>query len=171
MTTNKKKRKRPKKNKMESGTVPTYDETLLAVIGILDHIRCESNVAGWMRSGGLRSYSDGISSAEKGKGKEKDEGIEQEGEEHIQTKRARLSVETNEDNGVSLPPPPSHPAVPSPEIPSELTSPPVIPCEATSSTDGASQWYEDKLTMSCWVTRGIQALDKLGVELVSGVDE
>lgn len=30
-----------------------YDETLLAVIGVLDQIKHESNVAGWMRSGGL----------------------------------------------------------------------------------------------------------------------
>jgi hypothetical protein len=30
-----------------------YDETLLAVIGILDQIRLESNIAGWIRAGGL----------------------------------------------------------------------------------------------------------------------
>lgn len=30
-----------------------YDETLLAVVGVLDRIKHEGNVAGWMRSGGL----------------------------------------------------------------------------------------------------------------------
>jgi len=30
-----------------------YDETLLAVVGILDTIKYESNVSGWMRGGGL----------------------------------------------------------------------------------------------------------------------
>ncbi|KAF8152569.1 hypothetical protein B0H34DRAFT_121141 [Crassisporium funariophilum] len=30
-----------------------YDETLLAIIGILDRIKHEDNVAGWMRAGGL----------------------------------------------------------------------------------------------------------------------
>jgi hypothetical protein len=30
-----------------------YDETLLAVIGVLDEIRQQSNVAGWIRAGGL----------------------------------------------------------------------------------------------------------------------
>ncbi|CAA7263834.1 unnamed protein product [Cyclocybe aegerita] len=30
-----------------------YDETLLAVVGVLDRIKHESNVAGWMRAGGL----------------------------------------------------------------------------------------------------------------------
>ncbi|PPQ95423.1 hypothetical protein CVT26_008443 [Gymnopilus dilepis] len=32
-----------------------YDPTLLAVIGILDHLKHEDNVAGWMRAGGLLS--------------------------------------------------------------------------------------------------------------------
>lgn len=31
----------------------TYDETLLAVIGVLDNVRGQSNVAGWVRAGGL----------------------------------------------------------------------------------------------------------------------
>jgi len=30
-----------------------YDETLLAVIGVLDEIKQQSNVAGWIRAGGL----------------------------------------------------------------------------------------------------------------------
>jgi hypothetical protein len=30
-----------------------YDETLLAVIGVLDEIKGQSNVAGWIRAGGL----------------------------------------------------------------------------------------------------------------------
>lgn len=39
--------------------VPPYsgsnhdDRTLLAIIGVLDHVRHESNVAAWMRAGGL----------------------------------------------------------------------------------------------------------------------
>ncbi|KAF5313855.1 hypothetical protein D9619_013054 [Psilocybe cf. subviscida] len=30
-----------------------YDETLLAVVGVLDHLKHETSVSGWMRSGGL----------------------------------------------------------------------------------------------------------------------
>jgi len=44
-------------NKSISHPNPTshlkYDETLLAVVGILDTIKYESNVSGWMRGGGL----------------------------------------------------------------------------------------------------------------------
>lgn len=32
---------------------PGYDETLLGVIGILEAVKHESNVAGWIRAGGL----------------------------------------------------------------------------------------------------------------------
>ncbi|KAF8800409.1 hypothetical protein BYT27DRAFT_7117611 [Phlegmacium glaucopus] len=38
---------------LEASIVNTYDQTLLAIVGILDHIRHESNVAGWVRGGGL----------------------------------------------------------------------------------------------------------------------
>ncbi|KAF8970946.1 hypothetical protein BDZ97DRAFT_1914399 [Flammula alnicola] len=34
-------------------TALRYDEMLLAVIGVLDHLKSEGNVAGWMRGGGL----------------------------------------------------------------------------------------------------------------------
>ena len=36
----------------------SYDELLLAVIGILDGLKYEGNVAGWMRSGGLIHVGD-----------------------------------------------------------------------------------------------------------------
>lgn len=38
-----------------SDSVSTYDETLLAIIGVLESIKGHSNVASWFRSGGLRS--------------------------------------------------------------------------------------------------------------------
>lgn len=34
-------------------SIGEYDETLLAIIGILDTIKMEDNVAGWIRAGGL----------------------------------------------------------------------------------------------------------------------
>ncbi|KAJ8473032.1 hypothetical protein ONZ51_g8120 [Trametes cubensis] len=59
-----KKRKRKEKKlqkraalleKFEAGGKPdvSYDETLLAVIGVLDEIKTQANVAAWIRSGGL----------------------------------------------------------------------------------------------------------------------
>jgi hypothetical protein len=35
-----------------------YDETLLAVIGVLEAMKDESNVAGWIRAGGLQGAQD-----------------------------------------------------------------------------------------------------------------
>lgn len=34
-------------------SIGAYDETLLAIIGVLDHVQGESNVSGWIRAGGL----------------------------------------------------------------------------------------------------------------------
>jgi hypothetical protein len=67
-----KKRKRPKKGKKKSAEASNqesldvqdaeegpaahkyrYDESLLAIVGVLDALKIESNVAGWMRSGRL----------------------------------------------------------------------------------------------------------------------
>lgn len=36
------------------GGVDRYDETLLAIVGILEELRRESDVASWIKSGGLR---------------------------------------------------------------------------------------------------------------------
>ncbi|KAI0357137.1 hypothetical protein OH77DRAFT_1399426 [Trametes cingulata] len=61
-TSKKRKRKEKKLQKraallehLEAGGKPevSYDETLLAVIGVLDEIKAQANVAAWIRSGGL----------------------------------------------------------------------------------------------------------------------
>ncbi|KAI3609305.1 phosphoprotein phosphatase [Moniliophthora roreri] len=39
----------------EKNEPPTYDHTLLALIGILDALKNEDNISGWMRAGGLFS--------------------------------------------------------------------------------------------------------------------
>lgn len=61
-TSKKRKRKEKKLHKraalleqLEAGGKPqgSYDETLLAVIGVLDEIKSQANVAAWIRSGGL----------------------------------------------------------------------------------------------------------------------
>ena len=57
----KRKRKEKKEAKRQQATLKaqserdhkTYDETLLAVIGVLDEIKWQQNVAAWIRSGGL----------------------------------------------------------------------------------------------------------------------
>lgn len=49
----------------DEGGLDRYDETLLAIVGILEELRNEDDVAGWIKSGGLRgpgvaqSVSDG----------------------------------------------------------------------------------------------------------------
>ncbi|KAG6862890.1 hypothetical protein C0991_009630, partial [Blastosporella zonata] len=75
-----KKRKRPKKNKSTNAApepedvlrlgLGGYDPTLLAVVGVLEAVKWERNVAGWMRQGGLAKVDVDV-----------DVGAEEEGEE------------------------------------------------------------------------------------------
>lgn len=60
LTGKKRRRKEKKKNKQLEKLLSAYtdralkcDETLLAIIGILDALKLESNVASWIRAGGL----------------------------------------------------------------------------------------------------------------------
>jgi hypothetical protein len=138
---------------------PTYDQTLLAVIGILDHIKHESNIAGWMRHGGLLDKASG-----KGKGKEKAEekdGLESSQEDGRELKRRRISAEPHSDEVTARP--------------ASFTALATEPhtgdaIDIFTPPNDTGQWYEDPLSMANWVRRGISALEKLGIEVVSGVD-
>ncbi|KIM37410.1 hypothetical protein M413DRAFT_423204 [Hebeloma cylindrosporum] len=97
-----------------------YDETLLAVIGVLDQIKHESNVAGWMRSGGLLRIAhpptqlsddgraDQLSKAEKHPAPSRDQSPSG---QPSPTKKRRLDNKSDESDAELeiQPPPPSSP--------------------------------------------------------------
>lgn len=179
-TGKRKRRRRPKNKKQaaaqgEIGTTDqilphntytpaaTYDQTLLAVIGILDNIKGESNVAGWMRSGGLLH---GEVQA-KGKGKEKadqeggEDGLESSQEEGRELKRRRISPESPGDDATAV----------STSLNTTTIDPYPTNTDNTSiAQNDTGQWYEDPPSMTHWVKRGIDALEKLAIEAVPGVD-
>ena len=141
---------------------PTYDPTLLAVIGVLDALKHESNIAGWIRAGRLRASATA-----------RDE------ENDIKS-----------DNPVPSSPPPAILSAPYDDVrvtdghPKRRRIEP-LGTSAESAIDvdqleegkegGSSeeaelgQWYEDASVMSYWVNRGLKALEELGEEVVSGV--
>ena len=103
-----------------------YDETLLAVVGVLDQIKHESNVAGWMRSGGLLHVAhsptplstDGrvgeISKAEKHSAPSRGESPS---EQPSPSKKRRIENKPDDsDAELEIQPPP--PSSPLPNIPS-----------------------------------------------------
>ncbi|KAG6887037.1 hypothetical protein C0992_001118 [Termitomyces sp. T32_za158] len=189
-----------------------YDPTLLAIVGVLEEIKWEGNVAGWVRSGGLAAScledlerrggggkeDDKEEDSEKGEEEEEDKGEEEE------TKNPNITTDANANTlqdpkrrRVSNDPPCPFPPIPhtttSPSPPSSpslttatttATATATATSTATTSTAAAAaaeaptapetlgdtgQWFEDEAVMRFWVRRGVEALEGLGVEVVSGV--
>ncbi|RDB22379.1 hypothetical protein Hypma_010484 [Hypsizygus marmoreus] len=176
--TNKKKRKRPKKKKkaeqvsaVDSDTpAVTYDQTLLAVIGVLDRIKHQSNVAGWMHSGGLRFGSE---ETEETNAAMSDASTPSTQTENGMTelKRRRVSGEQPSEepwNGIdpSSSPPGLNAAV-------ALASGQLIveneALDTRANIGDSGQWYEDVSIMHYWVARGVRALENLGIEVIPGI--
>jgi hypothetical protein len=111
-----------------------YDETLLAVIGILDTMRLQTNVAAWIRAGGLWG--------KKGPPDASALDVEQTSSESIPRAPSPTDAEVediNVDDGTTIPPSSSLPPMAS----SPPTSPPV-----SSDVTPASQAVEAGVTPS-----------------------
>jgi hypothetical protein len=220
--------------------IQTYDPSLLAVIGILDALKHESNVAGWIRDGWVRvtppavlvpagldmtnGTNTGVQSIDQGTEEKAAEVRQQSGTDAVlstvtvnkdttdrgvrggrkagrgaKKKRhedpavsvgsdASLSILPSSSSSSSPPPhsspPPSSPSLPSsPSIPG-LGTAHAAPISRTpnhfhvnvqppppQTSQPQLQWYEDPETAAYWVDRGLKALDELGIEVVTGIEE
>jgi hypothetical protein len=141
----------------------SYDELLLAVIGILDALKHEGNVAGWMRGGGLVRVVGGD-------------------QETLPPNPRRFSLSPSlfhlpyktlldqETTGVPLF---TFDELASSTTPtgnnmnsaSTPTPTPVIP----QSQYHPLLWYERPCVLSHWVQRGRKALAELGIDIIHGV--
>jgi hypothetical protein len=114
-----------------------YDRTLLAVVGVLDAIKGESNVASWIRAGGLWAVGkpeegvDSCASSDEGVGPAK--------------KKRRVSGEV---------------AVAVSDAGNDATE---------NAPTPTKMWFEDEATLKYWTTRGLRALDELGIEPERGL--
>lgn len=123
-----------------------YDQTLLAVIGVLDAIKEESNVAGWTRSGGL------LNSAQSGCGSSSGP---------VSKKRRRSG-----ESVASKPPASSSP----PQSPVEsITGEEVAPEVSQEVPLASNLWFEHEESFRHWADRGRHALEELGTELRPGI--
>jgi hypothetical protein len=128
--------------------VVPYDETLLAVIGVLDQIKHESNVAGWMRSGGLLHIThsptlstdgraDEISRAEKHPAPSRGESPS---EQPAPTKKRRIDNKPDDsDTELEIQPPP-----PSSPFSNILSSPQLYETDVTTPAEDDPIREEDK---------------------------
>ncbi|KAJ8502413.1 hypothetical protein ONZ45_g11786 [Pleurotus djamor] len=146
-----------------------YDTSLLAVVGVLDAVKLQSNVASWVRSGGLLG------------GKELPPQAQEEDADEASAPVTEASA-----------PPVAHHLEPAPTPSSEIA--PVVadiqrpivngedhvmsadaqPARPIPQADAPllvelEPWAEDEGNLRYWVDRGVVALKELGIEVVPGV--
>jgi len=123
-----------------------YDQTLLAIIGILDEIKGQSNVAGWIRAGGIwAAAGGGVDGVDVSMG---NDGV-------VVTPAAAIASSMDLD-------------------PADLNMNPNSLETTAGEGEGAEgedkkMWFDHEPTFGYWVGRGREAVDELGVEVVHGV--
>ncbi|KAF9494543.1 hypothetical protein BDN71DRAFT_1448731 [Pleurotus eryngii] len=115
------------------------DLTLLAVIGALDAIKWEGNVAGWVRSGGLSLK----------------------GADNAEPPRVEDSQFPSKSRSAG-PAPDPRPSSPPPASPVEVG-------HAAEERVAGGMWFEESPNVIAWATRGLIALKELGLEVVTGI--
>jgi hypothetical protein len=158
-----------------------YDETLLAVVGILDAVRTESNVAAWIRAGGL------IQSLSPGNGEELDNGLSgplpTSTEAETPKKKIKLSESVSSPSGHEDSQSGGSPTLASspralregsePSSETERTGVP-LDTDAPAADKGKEAgekrlWFGHPGAVSYWASRGRLALDGLGIKIATDV--
>ncbi|KAJ7291669.1 hypothetical protein C8J57DRAFT_1705186 [Mycena rebaudengoi] len=164
-------------DKADDGSEP-YDPTLLAVIGVLAHVRNVGNVAAWVRAGGLATLDDatvaGVEKLESGDEREAEDmlpdagahtdGRQVDGGKGVEAETADMDMDIGANRASSpapLPPPSSAQAPPSPSLHPPDTDEPPPP---------AAEWFASPRILRAWAARGRVALAELGIEAAAGVE-
>lgn len=119
-----------------------YDATLLAVIGILDAVKLQSNVAGWIRKGGLWATQ------------------ERRGEVGALDVKHHSVIEVEDSKTVS------NTVVTAGNDAGSTSDPAVTPEQAHLK---AKMWLDDSSVVAYWVARGRRVLMELDIQVVHGV--
>jgi hypothetical protein len=141
-----------------------FDKTLLAVIGIVDALRPESNVSGWIRAGGLwagKGTSTAIAKNSESRPKE----------EELERAPSPTDVEVckKADIGEALGNDAETVAGTGTEL-EETTEKESKSKEVPSTGErSVSMWFEDVETFEEWVARGREALKALGIPERHGI--
>lgn len=155
-----------------------YDPTLLAVIGVLDEVKRQQNVAAWIRAGGLWGPSsvsgeesaqvaeDGTSEEGPFEGTEKTSAdaepqgesveLDEDGRDSGKRKRAR-----HRSNASQSPAGNDRVSASSPDRKDQTRD---------TTTLSQPMWFEDPATLRYWVQRGKEALEELGIPADHGIE-
>lgn len=176
----KKKRKRKQKNLGEDGELSEthpddFDPTLLAVIGVLEAIKEQRNVAAWVRSGGLWGPS-GPPLADAPPLSDAQEDGKDEGSDgstlSVEKKRVGGTAATakkqrlNEEHPTALAMSSEQDTV----VDGANAETTKVLNETDSQAPDPPMWFENASTMEYWVSCGKRALERLNVPIAHGVD-
>ena len=139
-----------------------YDETLLAIIGILDQLKYESSVAGWLRHGGLFNVQ------------EAEDASRLSNNPHGSPSKRRKLDPTDSCNGTEHTPatvPPSPQSGHRPPSPSKKRDEQVETDDISNDPPPPPPglWFEQPAVMSYWTDRGRRALQALEIPDESGL--
>ena len=131
-----------------------FDCTLLAVVGVLDAVKWESNVASWVIQGGL--WGNEVASTEELVSRLTKilESADIPSAESLSPTERELSTETEDRNLKKQ----RRGSVGNRE---EVTGDELM--------RRGPHWFDDQLTMAYWVARGVKALGELDIEIVADV--
>jgi hypothetical protein len=119
--------------------VPKFDETLLAVIGILDELKDELDVGKWIRTGGLCVYEPSPLGSTIGSSVDSKDTENQ---------------PSQESNPLSLQ-----------DIAKAMTS----VDDALGKQSTPSMWFERETVVDNWASKGRKALRELNIEVIPGI--
>lgn len=145
-----------------------YDETLLAVIGILDEVKHQSNVASWVKADGLwgphpppsLANSNTDAPTHEYNAPLSDSGSVDSGRRGEGKKRRRDALTSVLEESMM-----------------ERSADAGLPCASTnqewnpSSSGEAPLWFDNPLTMRHWVDQGRNALEALGIPTEHGLKQ
>ena len=132
-----------------------FDCTLLAVVGVLDAVKRESNVAAWVRQGGLW-------------------GSEMAGTEELVPQSAETLESADIPSAESLSPTGRELSTETEDRKGDLKKQRRGSVGNREEVAGGElmrrgHWFDDQLTMAYWVARGVKALGELDIEIVADV--
>lgn len=135
-----------------------FDESLLAVIGVLDTLKKESSVVGWIRAEGLWAGHDPLSVDSPSDRSDSTSDELQSSDEDAPRAGKLRRLKNDSDVSSSIPDPPS------------------LPQSGHADTSKGElglglHWFENRAVLNHWVSRGRKALEVLQIPISSGIVE
>lgn len=151
-----------------------YDHVLLAVIGVLEEVKTQGNVAAWIRSGGLWGTSEDGDYGDKHIVASRDNTLSADEDGMRDSKRTKGSAELlslhaeptgNDVISSTIPPIPAGPV-----MAAIGGSGAVNRADIENSSAPAPMWFENVDTVRRWADKGRKVLEEMGIPIVHGIE-